>query len=91
MSASDFFFFFFDYVQGDGAQLCLLSQSSSSHLLPHLAENKRWRFCEHFFFPVLFDCVLVSVLLDSRASWPALMIEGDRVPISVVNYYVQLR
>ncbi len=42
-------------------------------------------------FCVLFDCVLVSVLLDSRASWPALMIEGDRVPISVVNYYVQLR
>ncbi len=42
-------------------------------------------------FCVLFDGVLVSVLLDSRASWPALMIEGDRVPISVVNYYVQLR
>ncbi len=41
-------------------------------------------------FCVLFDGVLVSVLLDSRASWPAL-IKGDRVPISVVQLRWEVR
>ncbi len=41
-------------------------------------------------FCVLFDCVLVSVLLDSRASWAGL-IKGDRVPISVVQRRWEVR